>query len=98
MAERYLRVRVVREQAAVLLLRVDDAATALHQLPRQGPARVAVTDRLTRQAGEAMAALPPAWGDVGSLYVGPADVVTAEEAHSCGLVWDAEGGRVLDGQ
>lgn len=98
MASKFLRVSVTREQSAVILLRVDDAATVLHELDMLGPARVAMTRRIEDMVNAAMDALPPGWEANGRVYYGPADVVTQEEARTCGLVFDGEGGRVIHGE
>lgn len=98
MAEQFLRVSVTREQTTTVLLRVDDAATALHRLDMLGPARVAMTARLEGFVNAAMDALPPAWESSGRVYYGPADVVCEAEARSCGIVYDGESGRVTHGE
>ena len=91
MAERYLSVKVVREQEAVVVLRVDDARTQLHRLPLQGPDRVAVTERIRLMAERAAEACGPEWADTGRRYYGPADVAGEGRGRHEGLHVDGGG-------
>jgi hypothetical protein len=87
MAERYLRVRYTREQATTVYLRVDDEHTQLHELPLRGPGRVAETGRIIEHVRAALEAMPPLWEEqVAGCRV---DVISEEEATSCGVVFDA---------
>jgi hypothetical protein len=87
MAERYLRVRYTQERATTVYLRVDDEQTQLHELPLRGPGRVAETGRIIEHVKDAIAAMPPVWEEqVAGCRV---DIVSEEEATSCGIVFDA---------
>ena len=98
MSEQYLRVTVVREQVATVLLRVDATQTTVQHLRLIGRDRVALTRKIQEATLEAVDVVCPCWSPPEIAYLGPVETITEEEARSVGLVYDAERGSVIHGE